>query len=183
VSASIAFFTTSIARPRKSVFDMVEVRGLQSGKNRGKQSSKEEGCWKGQRQVDLVRYPLNSLPWFSPSRMRICGGSRSTEVDVGTTRGREGIECHGWRYAIGVRSCFSMTLLAGEAVFLVTKRSLFMLSCEMTIKVLSLLVWVAPRWDMMMALARHQPALENLLQPHEATLRQLSGQDTSGDEE
>jgi hypothetical protein len=76
-----------------------------------------------------------------------------------------------------------MTLLAGEAVFLVTKRSLFMLSCEMTIKVLSLLVWVAPRWDMMMALARHQPALENLLQPHEATLRQLSGQDASGDEE
>jgi hypothetical protein len=67
-------------------------------------------------------------------------------VDVDKTRGREGIECHGWHYAIGVRFCFSISRLAGEAVSLATKRSLFMLSCEMMMKALSLLVWVAPRW-------------------------------------
>jgi hypothetical protein len=84
-------------------------------------------------------------------------------VDVGKTRGREGIEGHGWHYAIGVRFCFSISRLDGEAVSLASKRSLFMLSCEMTIKVLSLLVLGCPAMDKVMALARRQPALEKFI--------------------
>jgi hypothetical protein len=110
-----------------------------------------------------MRYPPNSLPWFSPSRMRTGGESRSTEVDLGSTRGLEGIECHGRHYAIGVRCCFSISRLAGEAVSLAFKRSLFMLSCEMTIKVPFASCLGCPAMQMVMALARYQPALENLL--------------------